>query len=65
MLHEVLEQWLRAVAALTKDPGLVLSTHMRQLTTIMYPVPGEMTPSVGLCGHCMQVMYIQASIKMY
>lgn len=39
-------RWLRALAATTEDPGLILSNHTWQLTTIS--ILKDPTPSSGL-----------------
>lgn len=55
---------LRALVALTKDLGLIPSTHV-WLTTICNPIPGDKAPASGLGGHvhiCGTQTYVQANI---
>jgi hypothetical protein len=41
-------QWLRVLADLPEDLSLVPNTSDKQLTTPTTPVPGNLTPFVGL-----------------
>ena len=51
-------QWLKVLAALPKDEGSIPSTYMSLLTTVSrIPVPGIITPSFRLCGHCTGVVH--------
>lgn len=43
-------QWLRMLAALPEDPGLIPSAA-RQLTTVCNVNPGDPTPTFGLHVH--------------
>jgi hypothetical protein len=49
-------QWLRALAAPPEDSGSVPSTHMVAHMSLT-PVPEDLLPPSGLCGHCMHVVH--------
>ena len=48
-------QWLRALAALAEDPGLVPSTQMVAHKLTVTPV--DLVPSSGLDGNCMNTVH--------
>lgn len=51
-LHKARElaQWLRVLAALTEDQGLILSTHVMTYNHLIL-FSGYLTPSSGFCWH--------------
>ena len=59
--------WLRALAALAEDPGLVPSTCMAAHNHLYVQFQGDLMPSSCLCGHWhahgVQYMQVLISIK--
>lgn len=51
-------QGKRALATLVEDLGSIPSTLMGVDLYAIPQVPGNLTPSSGLCGYCMHVVYI-------
>lgn len=52
---EEMAQWLRVLAVLAENQGSVLSTHIRQLTTICNSSTRDLTLPSGLRDYCIHV----------
>jgi hypothetical protein len=58
-----LAQWLRELAALPEDLGLVPSTCMADSQMSVIATQEDLTPSSGLHGYCTHVMHTHAGKK--